>query len=706
MKNKPCLFRYFLTCVLYFTLNNLSAQSIFPPGYKSYATALHIHGLSNHNGSAQPASMQWHSFYADTTNTPVLWWTDHRGVFTQIETCKFSFKDGVYNAAALTITGLKGSTTTPVKWVGKKSSGCAVSVSLNDSSVLMALTTDTTTAPVRYFSFAPKGSSGALKGFQNFVRPVTAQTKIDLDITPVGLNPLNVNSNVIQFIVLLSYHYYNGTPQQQSIVYNFVDNTLPFKRSYIDSATLRVNVPVINNVINHVTLNLTADAAYLRDGIDNAIQDYKLMIKSSTGNFTSARYSNITVYSTDNSANSQYKVFKSLANNYGINTGVREYTGVEWSTHQGQHMNGFLPDSASNKSILYNDNTVGLGPAYFVDNVHLRGGVASYNHPFGASGNLQSAATQDYRTDTLAQNLLANNAYGADIIEVGYLNRGGCDLAHHLKLWDILTANGLFLYGDGVTDSHGGSWYNTGATNNSFVTWIWSQDKATINLIASLKKGKSFFGSNIDYNSNEFYFKIDTAGMGDRLPAKSSEAFIQTQMTNPPAGVQYLLTQGLLQPGMNVNYLYQDFVYDPASPPCISLVDPCFVRVAVYHNGLPLLFSNPIVFTTGAPAGSPSLCIPAKDIKEVTGNKENGYKIYPNPATGAVELKTRCESSSVLKISVLNDANQFVKCLGTFETVAGDSKFSLNLSGLKSGSYFILIENGIDKNMLPLVISN
>ena len=37
-----------------------------------------------------------------------------------------------------------------------------------------------------------------------------------------------------------------------------------------------------------------------------------------------------------------------------------------------------------------------------------------------------------------------------------YLERQGIDLAHHLKLWDLLAANGVNLCGIAASDQHGG----------------------------------------------------------------------------------------------------------------------------------------------------------------------------------------------------------------------------------------------------------
>ena len=77
------------------------------------------------------------------------------------------------------------------------------------------------------------------------------------------------------------------------------------------------------------------------------------------------------------------------------------------------------------------------------------GAVYAHNHPL--SGMTPGDET---RLLAAARALLDSRAWGASLIEVGYpMGRGG-SLADYLRLWDILTAHGLFLTGYGSSDSH------------------------------------------------------------------------------------------------------------------------------------------------------------------------------------------------------------------------------------------------------------
>ncbi len=65
--------------------------------------------------------------------------------------------------------------------------------------------------------------------------------------------------------------------------------------------------------------------------------------------------------------------------------------------------------------------------------IHEVGGLSSLNHPFGTDlPALASQAKQDDARRALAAKLIANRAYGADILEVGYQSRAGMGIATHL----------------------------------------------------------------------------------------------------------------------------------------------------------------------------------------------------------------------------------------------------------------------------------
>ena len=73
--------------------------------------------------------------------------------------------------------------------------------------------------------------------------------------------------------------------------------------------------------------------------------------------------------------------------------------------------------------------------------------------------------------------LVEHGLFGADLLEVGYRDRGGHPLEDHLWVWDRLADAGLRPVGIGVSDSHGGvgSW---SSDPHNFVPWIFAAQPA------------------------------------------------------------------------------------------------------------------------------------------------------------------------------------------------------------------------------------
>lgn len=79
---------------------------------------------------------------------------------------------------------------------------------------------------------------------------------------------------------------------------------------------------------------------------------------------------------------------------------------------------------------------------------------------------------------------------------------------------------------------------------------------------------------------------------------------------------------------------------------------------------------------------------------------ENGFIITPNPSNGLINLTFDKESTTNYKISIMNMTGEKV-----FETiVSGKSIEKLDVSELKNGLYFILMDNGVNKLSQKLII--
>lgn len=187
---------------------------------------------------------------------------------------------------------------------------------------------------------------------------------------------------------------------------------------------------------------------------------------------------------------------------------VQAVQGIEWSLGPASvHLNqfggtvawqGFASDMTEAEWVAYLAQTV-------VPDIHGQGGVLSYNHPFGTASTTghQSSAAQAKLLAQAAPALLPQNGQpailGADLLEVGYNWRGGCDMAAHLALWDILSANCCFITGIGVSDDHIGQ--NWAGDPNNFTTTAWSASTAVSDLQAAMVAGRAWFGSLSEFST-------------------------------------------------------------------------------------------------------------------------------------------------------------------------------------------------------------
>lgn len=222
---------------------------------------------------------------------------------------------------------------------------------------------------------------------------------------------------------------------------------------------------------------------------------------------------------------------------------VTQHQGLEVSFGK-THLNWFgggitLPDYEGYNGGKYEDRLRHL----IVPDIHARGGLASLNHPFGVgSGPVLPRAQQDAMLTRVATSALATGALGADILEVGYHQRAGVDLAHHLALWDICSRNALFLTGNGTTDDH----FSTAWTgvNNDFVTSAWSTSTDQSALLASLRAGRSWSSSLSRYRGSLDLTADGGCPMGSVSVSTVRRRQVKVHATDLPAGGRISLLQG------------------------------------------------------------------------------------------------------------------------------------------------------------------
>ncbi|HMT30950.1 MAG TPA: hypothetical protein PKD91_16885, partial [Bacteroidia bacterium] len=430
------------------------------------------------------------------------------------------------------------------------------------------------------FSYAPRSLAGLIKDIA-FVKPLASKPILQFQMNPTITDSVN---SQIRIVFRLAWHY-RQQEGQDVIIYEFVPASFPPSITSNNNDSVRVQIPVTNSW-QTIELDLLESSALLDHGMDNIISDFEFQLLAKQPATISTSVSNFKMiplyYVTDSIIFSE----RNMLNDYSTIYHTHNILGVEYSGTQ--HLNGYFPSTVNNNAIF--EGKIYGNITKWVDRVHNNGGLVSYNHMFGTDWTLDADSIQEYRSDTMAAYILANNAYKSDILEVGYYKRGGTDFARHLETWDKLTANGLFLYANGVSDAHGNIWMDD---ENLFHTFIWSTDSSDTELLSSLSLGKMYFGNYRNFQG-EFYYTLANLEMGDRgfINQNNVTPFIHL---NPfPQGCEVRMTQVLLDSSMQINYLHNETVIDTSALPVLDMTQPSFVRFGVYDStGKPLVFGQP-----------------------------------------------------------------------------------------------------------------
>jgi predicted metal-dependent phosphoesterase TrpH len=160
-----------------------------------------------------------------------------------------------------------------------------------------------------------------------------------------------------------------------------------------------------------------------------------------------------------------------------------------------------------------------------VEHIHRNGGLASINHP-GVS----------------VPTLLALQAGGADMIEVGYGSGGPNTVQQQLGVWDTLSRNGLFLTGNGASDDHSGQgWEEKG---NRYYTAAWTTRLAQPELLDALGRGRAFVGYLGSFAGTLDMSLDGTAPMGSVVVGPTRARTLRIDVTGLPEGGAVQVVRG------------------------------------------------------------------------------------------------------------------------------------------------------------------
>ncbi len=562
-------------------------------GLRPYSAQLHIHGLTNHNGHELSGSMQWHIAQAQAIPLDVIWWTDHSWLQTSTEPSFLHLGPGRLDPSTLHVHDLGLSSPDNKAYprlLAAEVTGGTPAARKDGEYLEWELTNES--GHFESFSYSPRlwvGDPSPPKG-NYLARAVPSHPHLVFDLKRGPLGP----DARVELLVRLSWHFQRG-PMQQSILYRFVGAPSEPQRSVRAGRQVIVTVPTRSEG-QVVDLDVYADAALLPDGTDNDVQDFSFIVRSRNGAKATARIGRFRMRTEQGTGEEShvYACIRDAGKRYDSQYGVTQHVNYELTSRRTvevftDHFTHFLPEHVSFlPPFKQNQATYQQLTSWH----HQNGGLTAYAHPFGTHVRVYPAAEQDRMVDEVAGSMLQHRGYGADMIEVGYRRRGGCDLEHHLRLWDTLTGNGLFLCGTGASDSHGGL---AEELPNPFVTWIWARSTTREDLIEGLRERRAYFGNPHLYQGG-LDLSLGPLRMGESGVVEADEEELQVALDPWPDNAVVVLVQGLIRPGRPLNYLHLRTRVDRGNAVRLDTSRNCFVRVEVYQpDGELLVASNPIV---------------------------------------------------------------------------------------------------------------
>lgn len=587
-----------------------------------YSTQLHIHGWSNHNAGSQPGSMQYHTAWAQRVGLDVIWWSDHNKMFVQ------TMDLPLYLAAATFTNTLDIALPLPpgvdpsyrpwhIGYLDATVSGAgSPAATLNDGVLRMEL--NSPNSQFARFNYRALNYLQRRVPGHAFGRPLISDPVLEMDVSHCGAGAAD---DYAEIRIGLSWHTVNGVSSPQEIIYRLLPANQP-PAVVVDPPRVTFSLPVSTT---RITRSLLADASLLPEGDDNALQEIYFEVGSRNNAAACLEISNFNISSVHQDPAFNMAAQRPVAQRLEAAYGVVQHVG--WEQNAGVwHLNPYLPQAAT--------LTPGWQDFYaptFTPTVHGHGGIVALNHPFGTDyPPLLPNDQQEALVQARLNSLLPSRAWGIDLLEI-YLERAGVDLARHLKLWDLLAANGVAMCGLATSDQHGGP---LTSPRTHMVTWINAADPAQDSLLAGLASCRAFFGR-IDLFDGVIDLSLGSIVMGGTHPTAPTTGLLNVSIDPLPAGAQVRLVQVAEQPGSQLNYIVDHALIDPTQPVAIDISQPGFVRIELYtSSGTPIAFSNRIYLKSLQCDVNQDMQVDIGDVQSVAG----AFNLSVPPAPQAYDL--------------------------------------------------------------------
>lgn len=331
------------------------------------------------------------------------------------------------------------------------------------------------------------------------------------------------------------------------------------------------------------TLALLEDAANIGGG-DNVFRTISFSVASR--NKKSAKlFVNHLSTSWDHSFEEGRQIQKTLAEKIGKKYGITPFVAFEISD-AGWHKNCF---STHVPVLNYEELGFTVSEEYAVNHVLSHGGIFAINHPFEIYKRVlwKEPERKEEVYQTVLNHLLSNHALGATLMEVGFpMGRSEFSIEEHLKLWDVLTGEGIVLTGYGDSDSHGNMGF---FEDNNFVGYIYADEPGEDAFVQSMKAGNLYTGDPVYLQKMTVSFTDgENRPMGCVVYTdRPGRAVLSIDGIKEEMTLIWNVNGKDLAP-IKVTGDYCGEVEIPAE----GKVN--FARVALYHNGRCIMLTNPV----------------------------------------------------------------------------------------------------------------
>lgn len=559
-----------------------------------FGVQLHLHGSL----SEGPGSMAGHNFVAKQFKGVIdaIWWTDHDwriAAYTYVD--HFDFEDNLVIFSKSPGQG-QGEDSVRQSWDRQQ-----VDHSLNGFEAnFTAQQARMGEKSLRVQATAAKGDWQQLRYVfrtdrNREISSLAMGVKLKLAVFPEAIG---ADARVV-LSVLLSQHPpdYRGridyviTTDPAAYPASQPTTTAPVAGDEIPVRVVPVNVAARAGQWNDLEIDLSNDAERLQlGGADNSATEISLAFEARNG---APLLTHIDAFQIERRVTGQELLDwqrKTVAQ-FGDNP--VNYVGQEISF--GSHTNAYgvkvpLADQKANPNGLEHEAAVRF--------VHEHGGIISLNHVYGPGGLAgvrdHTKAPENQKFERITARLREQHCYGADLLEVGYLERY-YSLSAFTQLWDLLSSDQTYITGIGVSDSHSNTigWMKG---PNNWITWVYAKSIAEDDLIEGLRTGRAYCGDPTRFNGRLDIVTPEGFQMGQVVVTKHAKQQVTVRVEGGREGQKariYCDGKGLSEHELVDGHLEQTFE--------IATDKPAFVRFELRDQRGVFALSNPLYFAPSAP---------------------------------------------------------------------------------------------------------